>query len=354
LLEDLRYSINASTYTQNMNEAMEPTILTLRLGNDIDEARAAITSTIEALLAGRRHAPRVQITLTAKTLPAGIISLLIAGLRQLREHGGAIELIAEHENVREAIETTGLDRVFSVPHEAAAETPKPKSAGRRAQGIVRVAAAAVAMLMAAGNAPAGAVQNEGVITDPAAILSRVIERNADLTSYQSRMHVDLRMTSFPFFREHLDGSSYFKRPDNYEVVFDHVPSFAKGFEKLYSDVGDPANWEKKFTVTYLGEHQFENRKDLELRMVQRVRGMIDHEIVLVDPYAWTVDKVEFHYYTGGTIAMTQHFSKIGNNTMIVSQDADIDIPHIKAVAHGTYDEYHTNVAIDDAIFTKNH
>ena len=40
--------------------------------------------------------------------------------------------------------------------------------------------------------------------------------------------------------------------------------------------------------------------------------------------------------------------------MIVSQDADIDIPHIKAVAHGTYDDYHTNVAIDDAVFTKNH
>src|SRR6185312_17504953 len=110
---------------------------------------------IEALLAEHHHAPRVQITLGGKTLPAGLISILIAGQRQLREHGGGIELIAEHENVREAIETTGLDRVFSVPHEAAPKAAKPKRASRRVPGVVRVAAAAVAMLMAAGNAPAG-------------------------------------------------------------------------------------------------------------------------------------------------------------------------------------------------------
>jgi anti-anti-sigma regulatory factor len=335
---------------------LEPTILTLRLGSDIDEARTALTGAIEALLAEHHHVPRLKVTLSAQTLPAALISALIAGLRRLREHGGSIELIAEHENVREAIETTGLDRVFSTPHDSDS-VPAPaasKHERHRAPGAARIAAAAIAFMLALGQAPASALQNEAIPTDPAVILSRVIDRNAELSTYQSRMHVDLRMTSFPFFRQHLDGSSYFKRPDNYEVIFDRVPSFAKGFEKLYSDVGDPANWEKKFTIAYLGEHQFENRKDLELRLVQRVRGMIDHEIVLVDPGAWTIDKVEYHYYTGGTIAMTQHFAKIGSNTMIASQDADIDIPHIKAVAHGTYDEYRTNVAIDDSVFTKNH
>ena len=335
---------------------MDTTILTLRLGSDIDEARAAIGTAVDSLLAEHRPEPRLIVTLSASTLPAGVISALIAGLRKLREHGGSIELHTEQEGARLALETTGLDRVFAAPHEPHAEAPPDPPRPRRARGFhgVRAAATVIAALIVAGSTPAAAEAPETAVTEPAAIMSRVIDRESGLTTYRSRVHVDVRMTSFPFVREHLDGSTYFKRPDNYEVIFDRVPGFAKGFEKLYSDVGDPANWEKKFVITYAGERQFENRKDLELRMVQRVRGMIDHEVVLVDPNGWTIDRVEFHYYTGGTIAMTQHFSKVGSNTMIVSQDADIDIPHIRAMAHGTYDEYHTNVAIDDAVFTKNH
>ena len=67
------------------------------------------------------------------------------------------------------------------------------------------------------------------------------------------MHVDLRMTSFPFYAAALDGTTYYKRPSNYEVVFDRVPRVAKGFEKMFTDIGDPSNWEKRFVVTYAGE-----------------------------------------------------------------------------------------------------
>jgi hypothetical protein len=50
--------------------------------------------------------------------------------------------------------------------------------------------------------------------------------------------------------------------------------------------------------------------------------------------------------------MTQHFATINGYTMLSAQTADIHIPHIRAVAKGTYTEYHTNVAIDDTVFTK--
>src|SRR5579871_237212 len=62
--------------------------------------------------------------------------------------------------------------------------------------------------------------------DAHTILSRMSERNPTLRSYRARVHVDVRMYSFPYLAPKLDGTSYFKRPDFYEVVFDRVPGYA--------------------------------------------------------------------------------------------------------------------------------
>ena len=99
-------------------------------------------------------------------------------------------------------------------------------------------------------------------------------------------------------------------------------------------------------------HSFENRSDIELHMVQRVRGMIDHETVLIDPNAWTIDRIRYDYYNGGVVTMTQHFALVDGYTMLSAQTAEIKIPHVRAVANGTYTDYRTNVAIADSVFTK--
>lgn len=326
-------------------------IPTLRLGADVDEARSRIAATVDQLLATTAAPPQLAVVLTGDTLPAPVIAGLITGLRRLRERGGAMTLAAEHDGARAAIRLNGLDRVFALPL-------VPKEAGesrkRPFAGIGRAAAAGLAAVLALAGVPVNAQDTMLAVplTDPAAIIAKVVERNPNLSSYQARLHVDVKLQSFPFLRQHLDGSTYYKRPSNYEVVFDRVPSYAKGFEKLYSDVGDPSNWEKRFVVTYVGERQLGNRKDLELRLVQRVRGMIDHETVLIDPGAWTIDEMEYHYYNGGVVTMTQRFETVGSYSMLAAQDATIAIPHVRATAHGTYDGYKTNVAIDDAVFSK--
>ncbi|GAC1402676.1 MAG: hypothetical protein NVSMB64_02890 [Candidatus Velthaea sp.] len=327
----------------------------LRLETDAQQARTQIALAVEQALESGGPEPRLTVTVTGDSLPAQTIAALILALRKLRERGGGIVVEAECEGARQALRVTGLDRIFAAPLTERELTGSRASAVRRTgfAGVVRAAVAGLAAAVALSSGPARAQTPDVPVADAAAIISRIIERNPNLSSYQSRLHVDFRMTSFPFFRQHLDGSTYFKRPANYEVVFDRVPSYAKGFEKLYSDIGDPSNWEKRFAITYVGEAAFENRKDVELRLVQRVRGMIDHEVVFVDPGAWTIDKMEYHYYNGGTIAMTQHFSSVGGYHMLVSQEADINIPHVRAVAHGNYDDYKTNVAIDDAVFSKN-
>jgi len=334
----------------------------LRLGTDDDEARRAIAAAADAVLLRMPVAPRLRVVLTGPLLSAPVMAALIAALRRLREQGGAIVVEAEHDRARAALVTSGLDRVFALPlGEIDPKSDQPETfAGApkrsRTASFFRSSAALLAVLFALTTPSARAQGTVGspvpaAPADPAAIIAHVVERNPDLGSYQSRVHIDVRMTSFPWLHEHLDGSTYFKRPNNYEVAFDRVPGYAKGFEKLYTDIGDPANWEKRFVITVVGTKPFEGHPDLELRMVQRVRGMIDHETVLVDPGAWTIDEMEYHYYTGGVIAMTQHFQTIEGHSMLAEQDASIDIPHVRALAHGTYGEYRVNVAIDDAVFS---
>lgn len=336
---------------------LEEAIPTLRFEQDGDAARREIAAAAENVTSRNRENPRLRVIAAAESLSNETISALITALRKLREQGGAIELLGESEGVRAVMLLNGLDRVFAFPLVPDEETVRAGRSPRKRNGIGRAVRAAAATLvfligLPGFTAPAQAFASD--TTDPGVILARVNERNPNLSSYQSRVHVDIRLISFPFIGQHLDGSTYFKRPANYEVVFDRVPSYARGFEKLYSDVGDPSNWEQRFVISYAGERQFENRTDIALHMVQRVRGMIDHETVLIDPSAWTIDQIRYDYYNGGAITMTQHFSDVGGYTMLSSQTVDIRIPHVRAVANGTYTDYETNVAISDDVFTKKH
>ncbi len=334
---------------------IDQSVPVLRLSDDGDDARERIADTVGRLLRPGRSNPRLRVVVAGDGLSEATIAALITALRRVRELGGAIELTAERETAAAIIRLNGLDRVFAFPL-VPEDDRVPPCAMRKRRGPGRAVRAAMAGLVLLGSMLSGTVgmarADDVTPSDPTAILGRVMERNPNLSSYQSRLHVNVRLISFPFIGQHLDGSTYFKRPANYEVVFDHVPAYAKGFEKLYSDVGDPSNWAGRFIISYQGKQAFENRTDLVLHLVQRVRGMIDHETVLIDPGAWTIDQIRYDYYNGGVVTMTQHFANVGGYTMLSAQTAEIRIPHIHAVATGTFTDYQTNVAISDAVFTK--
>jgi hypothetical protein len=326
---------------------MEPTQLhsEIQLNAHDPEARTKVAEAVDALLAEHdADAARLTVVLDGEGLPSETVAGLVTGLRRLRERGGAIEIVPRSAAVRDTLAVTGLERVFAFP----LQPHEPHQ--RRAGFLGRLTAASFAAVLTFVGIPAFAGADHP--TDPASILAKIEERNPSLSSYQGRLHVDLRLTSFPFIRQHLEGATYYKRPSSYEVVFEKVPPLAKGFDKMFADVGDPANWEKRFVVTYEGEREFGGRRDLELRLVQRVRGMIDHETVLVDPNAWAIDSIRYDYYNGGHITMTQTFREVGGYSMLAEQNAEIAIPYAKAVARGTYTDYKTNVAVDDSIFTK--
>jgi len=323
----------------------EPTHLTLAV--DDENARAHFEALVDDLLDAKVRAPRLIVALDGEALPPELVATLVGGLRRVREVGGAIAVEARTPALRDALALYGLDRVFALPLDP---DDAPRSRHRRWMPRV-VAAMLAAFVGAAGAWPAkAAVAVQAVPADPAAIIGRVIERNPNLASFQGRLHIDIRLSSFPFVREHLDATAYYQRPSNYEVVFDKLPPYARGFEKLYTDVGDPSNWERRFVITNSGDVPFEQHQDIALTLVQRVRGMIDHETVLVDPATWSIDQIRYDYYNGGSITMSQSFRDIGGYRLLISQRADIKIPHVRATAYGTYSDYQTNVAVDPSVF----
>ncbi|MBC5824751.1 MAG: hypothetical protein GIW99_03025 [Candidatus Eremiobacteraeota bacterium] len=201
----------------------------------------------------------------------------------------------------------------------------------------------------AGPSPASAQQPQ--LSDAHAIVERIIERDPSLRSFQARVHVDVRLLSFPFVSPKLDGTSYFKRPNDYEVIFDNVPGYAKGFKKMFADIGDPASWERDCDVEDDGARFVDGRRLLALRMTKKVHSTIlDDAVAYIDPTSYETLQMEWHYKSGGKIVMTQEYKTVGPYTVIAAQHVEIAIPHVRAVADATYGQYQTNVSIDQAVF----
>jgi anti-sigma B factor antagonist len=339
---------------------MKPVFVGLLSGSP-EALRAQLADATRATLDQGKAILVVGLDALAKLDDPALASLIV-GLRTMRAAGGTVKIVTQSEEHRQQLAITGLDKVFEIfASRADAEdggSAPLASTAERLRFAIRAASAAVVLLAGIVLWPTAISAQEGagaVPSDPVAlrVLAKLIERNPSLQSFEAGMRVDVKMISFPFLRPTLTGKTYYKRPANYEVVFDRVPPYAKGLEHLYADIGDPSTWDRRFVITPDGTRVVNGRREISLRMVQRVRGMIEHEEVLIDEPSWTVTELQYHYYNGGTIALRQGFTMVNGYAMVTSQIATIAIPHVRAVAVATYSDFRTNVAIDDAIFAKN-
>jgi hypothetical protein len=211
--------------------------------------------------------------------------------------------------------------------------------------------AAIVLMLSAGGM--GVARAQDSTSAARAVIEHIEQRNPALQSFQARVHVDVHMLTFPWLSPKLEGTTYYKRPDNYEVVFDRVPTYAKGFNKLFGDIGDPAAWQKESNIEYAGVQNVDGRPLIALRMTKKIRSdQIKDTVAYVDPATYQVARMDWHYVNGGSITMTQTYKKQGSYDVIATQRADIRIPRVHAVANATYGEYQTNVAVDDSVFTK--
>lgn len=189
-------------------------------------------------------------------------------------------------------------------------------------------------------------------SSPDAVLAGIAARNPSLQTFQARVHVNVHMLNFPWLSPKLDGTSYFKRPAHYEVVFDRVPSYAHGINKLFGDIDDVAAWQKDSNIFFDGVQTVDGHPMFALRMTKKIYSdQIKDTVAYVDPTTYQVERMDWHYRSGGTITMTQTYRQEGRYNVVSTQHADIHIPHVRAVADATYGQYQTNVAVSDAVFT---
>jgi beta-phosphoglucomutase-like phosphatase (HAD superfamily) len=87
----------------------------LRLHVDDADAPSKVADAVYLLLARQVEAPHLRVTLDGSHLSDKIIAGLVAGLRRLREKGGAIEVTPTSPALRDALAIAGLDRVFAFP-----------------------------------------------------------------------------------------------------------------------------------------------------------------------------------------------------------------------------------------------
>jgi anti-anti-sigma regulatory factor len=286
-------------------------------------------------------------------LDSPLIAALISILREAREHGVTVSLHATRKSILETLHITALEKVFRIvstdaPIPPAPPPPRPQSPMRR-RVTGRAAAIVAGTFFALGSLFGSAASGETELST-SDVMAHVVAQNAGMQTYSAHVRIGVALRSFPYLSERFEGTTYYKRPDNFEVVFDHVPSYAKGFDRIYTGSGDPVFWERHFNVTPAGDREVAGHRDLVLRLVQKVRGMIDHEDVAIDPATWHVDEIDWYYYNGGTIAMSQSYEDVGGYSVLAEQHATIRIPFVHAAADAVYDDYKTNVSIDDSVF----
>lgn len=208
-----------------------------------------------------------------------------------------------------------------------------------------------AILAVAGALPAAASAPKPL--DGHAVIQRMIASEPSLTSYRARVRVAVHMLNFPFLSPQLDGTSYYKRPASYEVVFDSVPFYMKSFSRLFADMGEPGAWERDQNVVLLGTRVESGQPLLVLRMTKKIHSdILDHTDAFVDPRTYELVRMEWHYSSGGTIVMTQSY-RVQNGFVVPStQHATVDIPHVRAVGDAVFSDYQVNVNVNGAVFSK--
>lgn len=215
------------------------------------------------------------------------------------------------------------------------------------------AAAGVALGVASASVPAHA-QAAPVATNVNSVMAGLTARMDAVSAYQAHVRVAIHLHTFPFLAADLDGTTSYARPGHYTVTFNTLPSLASAFQKVSGDIGDPAAWPEKYSLAIDPSQASVPSGTLVLRLSEKVHGQIDHALAFVDLPSNTVFRMEWYYYSGGHIAMEQHFKPIQGVELVDHQAADIDMPGYKATAVADFDKYSVQVVMASSTTKSTH
>ena len=180
-------------------------------------------------------------------------------------------------------------------------------------------------------------------TEPAKVgdvISLIVDRNEGIISYRSHAHLDIRQLNFPYLHPVLDGTEYYSRPGFTVFDFPKVPAYLKGITKVEGAVYAANRWQHCYDIrlTPLPEAWL-------LHMVPKIRGEVSAIDVTVGRKGELYHLDWYYHNPGDHITLDQYYGIVLGYSVVMVQQSQITLHHIRAVASGTFDGFQFNVTV---------
>jgi len=177
------------------------------------------------------------------------------------------------------------------------------------------------------------------------IVNAVIARTQAVEGYTADLSLHVKLHSFPFIGMTFNGATTYQRPGTFAVTLHTLPVIAKAFAKISGDVGDPTSWQKRYDIASAGASQT-SPGQIALRLTPKEPCQVAFALAYIDPTTDTVQRMEWHYVSGGRIDVDERYAVQNGVLMSAGQSAEIFMPGLHASASSTLSNIvvHTDVA----------
>ena len=194
--------------------------------------------------------------------------------------------------------------------------------------------------------PAAAASAAGLPPAASDLYLRMTQVNAQLRTFKAKLTVTVVLRTFLPLTKTLDGTLYYRRPNEQAVVFDTVPALAKEFQKVYPRIESPIDWPKIYTLSSLGSEGGVTT----FRLVPQKHGRVLHLDVRVDEATAAITGYTWTYEDGGDVAFDQTFVQKSGFQLVSGQVGRVNLPAYKADVTSTIGDYQLNVPIAESVF----
>jgi len=188
------------------------------------------------------------------------------------------------------------------------------------------------MLVLCAQAPAASPPPQAA--QPPVVVATVAGRNSSLSHYTFDVNARIALLTFPWVRFTLHGHGSYTRGGDYSVHFDDVPWFGRGFDTMPMSALDISNWPSLYTMAVAntqGSVATLSMHDVRKSNLVEARARIDSAQGLL--------QILWRYDYGGHVKLTIVPTAVGNYYFPGSEEAEIVMPHYRAMAWATFSNY---------------
>lgn len=218
-----------------------------------------------------------------------------------------------------------------------------RRAGRRRHAVPSLAAALSAAFIVA--AVLGAEAAGDFRANPA--YRHMLSLQRGVHSSIADIEVHTKMKSFPPISLTFRGKSYFRAPDQQQVVFDDVPGPIKGMVKDSPSIEPAAVWDRYYHVAILGDQGGATTFHLVPRDLASPLASID---ATLDDATGEMTQVHFVNTDGAETTMQQTYGRVGRFLVVVAETGQSHGSGYKADETTTLSNYQINIPVPDSVF----